>query len=250
MPDGARPRDLLPGVLIPGYAFGLRRDARLGRLLMLAGAVLLLLGFAGLGRFWGAASVALLVGLHGASLVEFLRPWLMECRRGLRLITSVAAVAALLLGVYLPFQAVVARHVAVPVRHGDQVIVVRPTSDWTGVGRGTWVAYTLPDDQASGVIVIGGVSLGPVLARAGDTVEFLGAQIRVGDGLLPAKAGMPAEGRVTVRAGQWFIWPELRVHRAGGGSVENALYQYAFVSYDALVGRPYEHWFFRRQVMP
>ncbi len=249
-PEGVRPGAVPACLLIPGFPFLIRRGRRTGTWAMTAAAVLFLAGVVGLGRAWGGASVALLIGIHASGLLEFLRPWLLACRPRLRLVSSVFAVMALVLGLYLPLQDLFGRHVAYPVRTADRVVIIRPGADPDAIRRGDWVAYHVRGSAARGVVILDGVGLARVLARVGDRVEFSSEGYRVNGRLSPARDGMPVEGSLVVRPGNWFIWPELRVFRAGAGSAESALYELAFVPYDELIGRPYEHWFFMRQVMP
>jgi hypothetical protein len=61
---------------------------------------------------------------------------------------------------------------------------------------------------------------------------------------------MPAEGEWVVPEKTWFIWPNLAISGHGAtpeSAVSAAMQRTALVSEPQLVGKPFKHWFGRRQ---
>jgi hypothetical protein len=63
---------------------------------------------------------------------------------------------------------------------------------------------------------------------------------------------MPGAGGFVVAEKTWFIWPRLDINRRGGvpeADVSAAMQQVAMVSEEQFIGKPFKHWFGRRQIL-
>ena len=57
---------------------------------------------------------------------------------------------------------------------------------------------------------------------------------------------MPPSGELTVPGDTWFVWPRVEV-TVGRVDVTEELVRLSLVPQANFVGRPFKHWFFRRQ---
>lgn len=245
--------DFAGGLLLPGHAFAVRRRPRLGRWLVVAWGVLMLVAIAGLGQPWATPVFGVLIGLHATSALHLLTPWLAECRPVHRLMLSVLLVGALVTVVYLPVERVLERHVCLPLEADGRVIIVRPGGDPATVRRGEWVAWRLDPYVRAGLVIHGGLELTTVLGVAGDLIEFAPGSFRVNGVKQPSLPDMPAEGTLQVPEDFFFLWPQLATLREMNmprERIEAARLDIAIVPHAQFVGRPYAHWFFRRQHLP
>jgi hypothetical protein len=64
---------------------------------------------------------------------------------------------------------------------------------------------------------------------------------------------MPTSGEVAVPEKHWFVWPELDISVHGNvseASISAMMLQSATVSESEFIGKPFKHWFWRRQITP
>ncbi|MEY2788479.1 MAG: Signal peptidase peptidase, partial [Verrucomicrobiota bacterium] len=105
---------------------------------------------------------------------------------------------------------------------------------------------------------------GPILGRVfglpGDRIVFTPKSVRVNGRDEPRLEGMPIEGEQLVEAGQWFVWPTVRLPGQGvlvGGFRRNpdapfaeAFHRMSAVRHSDFLGRVYGRWFFHDQTQP
>ena len=68
----------------------------------------------------------------------------------------------------------------------------------------------------------------------------------------PRQAHMPSRGELVVPEKHWFLWPNLAINLHGNISEATAdatLLRLALVGEEQFVGKPFERWLWRRQVM-
>src|SRR5215510_8603745 len=92
------------GLLVPGHAFKLTGQVRVGRVLQIGYAVLVLIFFVGLG--YPAANLAFgaLISVHAASLLQLLALWVDRPGLQFRFIAGLGVWGILSLGVYFPLR--------------------------------------------------------------------------------------------------------------------------------------------------
>lgn len=239
-------------LLIPAYGFCEGARFRFRGWPMLAWVGMLGVGLAFLGQSWVVLVFGCLVGIHAMGILTLLAPGLARCSLGLRLAFGLAVVSGLIGLLYLPARGWMENRFFRPVRVGDQVVVLRPGGDSSKVRRGDWVAVDLAGQGSEGVRIREGLMLAPVLGLAGDRIEFGPGTFRINGEAHPALDLMPAEGSLTVPAESWFIWPRLQMTWHGNVApelVSAALSGRSLVFQGRLVGRPFDHWFFRRQIL-
>jgi hypothetical protein len=62
---------------------------------------------------------------------------------------------------------------------------------------------------------------------------------------------MPVAGELVVPEKHWFVWPELDISgrgEVGPDRIAAVMLQAAVISQAEYVGKPFKHWFWRRQV--
>ena len=78
-----------------------------------------------------------------------------------------------------------------PLRVGNQVVIVSTRLAPGSVKRGDWVAYRIHETVGDHVYVANGLGFGRVQAVAGDRVEFTPRGWRVNDQEFPRRTYMP-----------------------------------------------------------
>lgn len=243
---------LLRGLLIPGQAFAIHQRPVIGHALTVVHLVLFVLGLAFLGQSPANVFFGLAISIHATSVLHLIAPWLRTSSVALRLASCAAAIAGVIIFVYLPLQGLTSLFLFKPIQAGEEIVVVRPTRNPAHIQRGDWVVYRSEFSNSGSVVFHSGLGLGPVYAFAGETVEFGQGFVRVAGKSLPAAPGMPTSGSVSVPENCWFIWPHLRTLRSVGISadvIQAAIANQAIVDRQNFRGRPFSHWFHRPQIL-
>jgi signal peptidase I len=169
------------------------------------------------------------------------------------LFTFLLLVALLLLW-YRPVENFTQRHLFAPVVTGGRVVIVQPGASLRGLQRGDWVAYSLAERSIEDAVIFhGGVGLGPVLAKAGDHIVFSPGGFTVNETPHAALPHMPAAGEWIVPEKHWFIWPNLGISghgNVGESNINRTFMALADVAPSQYWGRPFRHWFWRKQTLP
>lgn len=242
----------LLALLIPGFSF-IAHDRRvLGRMILagygLAGPVFL----AGFGYRIGSLALGLMIAAHATSIVYLEGRWLagseFRTRFGLAILTLIALWGL----VYLPIIHLLERHWCMPMRIGGNVIIVQPAVSADSIRRGDLIAWRIHEENAPGVFIQSGLSIDPVLAVAGDEVEFTKEALLVNGKPLSRAPHMPVAGSFVVAEKTWFVWPRLGTNGRGDGgeaALSSAMQRTATVSEKQLVGKPFKRWFGRWQIL-
>ncbi len=246
--------DLLAGFLVPGCAVWLRGPSLWGRAALAASGGLMLMFIAWLGYPVANFAFGLLLSLHVTGLVYYCNPLMAHQPFRVRLAFTFLVLLGLGLLLYLPARDYLQGHWVTPLRINGRVVVVWRHGQADRIRRGDWVAYALSDPQRGGPVrVQAGASLGPVLAVAGDRLQFATNSFSVNGNWHTNQPYMPVTGGFVVPENQWFIWP--RVGISGHGDVgelniRNALWMLARVNENQFLGKPLHHWFGRKQLLP
>lgn len=205
----------------------------------------------GLGFDMATLSYGLLISIHATSIFFLLRYWMKDAEFGVKAAVAAGTLLAVFLLVYLPVTRYIQNHWFMPLRVAGRVIVISRAAAPGSIHRGDWAAYSITPAYQPGARVEEGFVLGPVLAVAGDRVEFdTNNTFRVNGVAYPALPNMPVSGEVTVQENRWLVWPNLDIHGGHGNvNVPAILLQTANVSREQFVGRPFKSWFFRKQVL-
>lgn len=238
-------------LVVPGLGFYLRGPRLWGKAAMGFSALMALLFIVGLGSPVGNVAFGLLLSTHVSSLIYVLEPWLAGEKFSTRLLFSVSVLAALTGLLYLPARSLIQEHWLMPLRVKGRVVIVHRLASPSALPRGAWIAYAIEGSGGHGFYVQGGFGLGPVLALPGDRVRFTQSALEVNgvpQALLPY---MPHAGEWVVPQKHWFVWPEVAI--AGHGNtpadaISATLMQMGTIPEERFVGRPFKHWFGRRQL--
>jgi len=252
LPGGVSASKCLLGLLVPGFSFIVLERRILGRMI-LAGYCLAGLGFmAAFGYRVGSVALGLMIAAHATSIVYLEGRWLAGSEFRTRIGLAILTLIALWGLAYLPLIHLVERQLCMPMRIGDNVIIVQRGVSADSIRRGDWIAWRIQEENAPGVFVQSGLSIDAVLAVAGDRVEFTKEALLVNGKPLPRAPHMPITGSFVVVEKTWFIWPQLGTNgRADGGeaAVSSAMQRLATVSEKQLVGKPFKRWFGRWQIL-
>ena len=140
-----------------------------------------------------------------------------------------------------------------PLDTGHGVVLVRHEATPRLVARGQMVVFEMEEESlGSGVYRRAGYGIEPVLAVAGDRVEFSGEGFRVNGKLRPALPEMPTKGEMVVPENHFFVWPRFDITRRNipAGNIAVGLMRTSMIARDQIIGRPCQRWFGLRQPEP
>jgi hypothetical protein len=247
--------DLGLSLVVPGFSFFVLRQRILGWSFLAAYTVAALVFIVALG--FPAASIAygLAISIHATSIVYLEGLWLRESRFGLRLGLALCTLVGVWGLVYTPIVALAERHLLMPLRLGERVLVVQRHVAPRTIKRGDWLAYETGDERQFGrgegqVYLRSGLGIDPVLALPGDHVRFTPQGAWVNDQLFPLAPHMPTGGELVVPEKVWFIWPSLAITghgRATESDLSALMQRIAMVEQTQIIGRPFRNWFGRHQ---
>ena len=257
LPSEMRLGEVAAGLAVPGLAVYLRGPRTLGQAALSASALLALVFIVWLGHPAANVAFGLLISVHSTGFVYYCGPATRDWSPRERLAFTVGVLLFIGVLLYMPARDFVQNQWLRPLQVNGQVMVVRTSAAAQAVRRGDWVAYDLQENQTGdahnggAIRVVQGVGLGPVLAVAGDRVSFSTNEFAVNGLARPRLPHMPASGELVLPAKHWFVWPrlELSVHgNVSEASVMGAMLELASVSEGQFIGKPFRHWFWRRQV--
>jgi hypothetical protein len=258
LPEGISTRAFIAGLVIPGFAFLVRRERLIGRAVMLSYALLALVFIIWLGYPIANVGFGLMLSIHVSSILFLLNPWLAEARIAFRIATGLALLLVVGGGLYAPVRHQVATHWLLPLRiHQNDVVIVQKFSTPSSVNRGDRIAYSLESlsvgdahRQRGAVRTQAGIGCGVVLAGAGDHIRFTLHTFEINGVARPRLPHMPVEAEFVVPEKHWFIWPELAISNpanAAEAAISDTLLQLATVPEAQFIGKPFKRWFWRRQ---
>ncbi len=243
-------RGIIASLFVPGLALYLRDPRASGKAAMGVCAVLFLLFMAFLGYPAGTAAVALLMSIHVTGLVAYCQPALLGARLPFRLAAAFMLCVLAIVLVYLPGRDLLENRLFMPLRVRNHVVVIHRLTSPEALRRGEWIAFRKDDVQESHMIIHAGVNLAPVVALPGDQVEFSARTFSVNGVAQPRRANMPPSGGFTVSQDCWIAWPEMVIILVNGPTVSDMVLQMATVRKEEVIGKPFVHWFWRRQSFP
>lgn len=259
MPRTMKIGELIAGFFVPGLAVWLRGPRLWGRAAMAGGAMLFVNFIVWLGYPFANFAFGFLISLHSTGFVYYCTPLLANESFRSRLAFTVMTLLALGLIIYVPLRSVIQNHWLTPLRMNGQVFVVHHVSKPDHIRRGDLVAYFLDEDavgqnyHGGTVLLRNSVSLGPVLALPGDVVCFSGNSFTVNGIRQASLPHMPVAGEITVAENHWFIWPNLGISGhgdVGEARISSALLGLSNVAQKNFVGKPFQRWFWRKQILP
>jgi hypothetical protein len=138
-----------------------------------------------------------------------------------RIIFTLLVLTGIGLGIYLPIQHTIQTHWLMPLRNGNQVIIISVHGDPTPLKLGDWAAFSTDN----------GLLFGPIVGLGGDRVDSM-----------------------TVPENQWLIRVQFArryYHERFLVSARSENFeQLTVVSREEFVGKPFKRWFWRKQILP
>jgi hypothetical protein len=248
---------LVAGFLVPGLAVYIRGPRLWGKAALVSCGLLFLSFIVWFGHPAGNFALGLLLSIHISGFVYYCRPLLLGASFRSRLLFTLLTMMALGLLIYLPIRNVILQRWLVPLRVRGNVVIVQRLGAPHDIKRGDWVMYSQNDGETGdahrggAVWVRAGFGCGPVLAVAGDRVEFSTNAFRVNGEARPLLPHMPNSGTLTVPEKHWFIWPDFDIYEHGNigeANISATMLQMATVSQTQFIGKPFKRWLWRRQI--
>jgi hypothetical protein len=258
LPTGVTFRGLAGSFLVPGLGIYLRGPRLWGKVAFVACGLLFSAFIIGLGHPFGNVAFGLMLSIHATGFVYYCSPLLTNMEFASRLLFTILVLVTLGGVVYAPMRSTIQGHWLMPLRINNRVFVVEKQASVHTVARGDWIAYHLSGYVISvhgyrNAVDHAGLGFGPVLAMAGDRVEFLTNAFTVNGVAHPRRPHMPAAGNFIVPENHWFIWPDLAISghgNVGEADISAAMLERADVPENQFVGKPFKRWFWRRQSLP
>jgi len=257
LPVGLTVQKFILSMLLPGYAFSADGRPKLGWIFLGVYFYAAALFVVALGYQLGSLGYGLMISAHASSIIYLQTRWLRDgCRFSLRLALAGCTLLLVWGAIYRPVVNFAQDHWIMPLRTRGHVIIVQRLSPPDQIRRGDWVMCSFQPNalgqphNGGAVQLQAGISCGPVLAVGGDRVEFSSQAFLVNGVAHPLRPHMPLAGELVVPEKHWFVWPELDI--SGRGEVEEdriaaVMLQAAVISQAEYVGKPFKHWFWRRQ---
>jgi type IV secretory pathway protease TraF len=245
-------RHWLPSLIIPGWIFFATGYRWIGRTVMAAYATAAFLFLALLGTSFANVLFGLMLGAHAISILWLIQHALGRVSFGVRLAASGTILYALSSLVYWPTLSELERSLFMPLQTPRGVIVVKP-SPAPSVRRGDTIIYRIQADRDGGVIIEAGYGIDRVLALPGDRIEFTREGLHVNGQWIMRHLAMPASGSRTIPQNCWYVWPSFDIQSRGTVPAQMTTQGYlaaALVPQSEYVGKPFRHWFGRRQHLP
>jgi len=260
LPDGIIWREVVGGLLVPGLAVYFRKPRLWGKLALASSVFLLLCFIVWLGYPFGNYAFGMVLSLHATGFIYYCNPLLMEKSFGFRIVFTGLILMALGFCIYGPLRNAIQDHWLMPLRVNGRVVIVQKLGSANQVRRGDWIAYRLSGsreteyDNDERIYARSGVGFGPVLAVAADHVEFSTNAFYVNGIPRPVLPHMPDSGTLTVQENDWFIWPSYSINGYGYYRTEDRISAImmvmANVSDRQFIGKPFQRWFWRKQILP
>jgi hypothetical protein len=249
---GVSPLEFVLGLFLPGHAFLASGRARLGVGILIGYPLGIVVFFVALGHAAANFAFGLLIAAHATSIVHLLARWAEWPGRRFRLFCAVGVLGALCMGVYFPLRDQLLEHWLMPLRVEGKVVVVNRRASLRLVQRGDWIAYRVEGRRDRSVSVGAGFGVDELLARPGDHVEITPKFLFVNGRPDLRRPFMPATAEFTLAEKQWFVWPRYAIN--GRNIAQTGLaaqwLRTGMIDETQYLGRPFRHWFGRRQIVP
>jgi hypothetical protein len=221
LPREMKAGELVAGFFVPGAAVWLRGPKTWGRAALAGSAALVIFFIVWLGYPEADLALGLLISIHATGFIYYCNPLMAGGPFRFRLAFTILVLLALGLGFYLPIQHSIQAHWLMPLRNGNQVIIVSIQHDPASLKPGDWAAFSADHNLLFGLIV----------GQGGDRV-----------------------GSVTVPENHWLIRTQIarRYYHHGflGGVSSEIIEQLTIVSPEEFIGKPFKRWFWRKQILP
>jgi len=221
LPREMKTGELVAGFFVPGAAVWLRGPKLWGRAALAGSGGLILFFIVWLGYPAANLAFGLLISIHATGFVYYCNPLMAGGPFRFRLAFTILVLLAIGLGYYLPIQHAIQTHWLMPLRNGNQVIIVSVRGEPASLKHGDWAAFATDN----------GVLFGPIVGLGGDQVDS-----------------------ISVPENHWLIHTELARRYYHEGIPVNyhsdIVGQLTIVSRDEFVGKPFKRWFWRKQILP
>jgi len=245
------PSHFVVGFVVPGFSFLDAGWKTLGRSIMLAWVVAVLVFLIWLGYNISTFAFGLMMSMHVSSILYLHNRTFPGMRVLKRLVFSLALLFVVGQLVYASALKFCHNRVFMPLRVGEKVYVINRLHDAQNLRRGDFVACSAKAASFGNVRIRNGYILDKVIAGPRDHIEFNGNGYAVNGVQSQSLPFMPASGTIVLSQRTWLIWPSLETVvnvNVDPRSVSAAVLDMAMIRRDQVIGKPFKRWFWRRQV--
>ena len=253
LPSSASVRRVALGLVLPGFAFAASGQRPLARAIFGSYALAATVFILWLGYSISSLALGVMISLHVSSVLHLTGRQSLKLGFRWRVVLSLMTFSVVYLAIYYPLQRQFEKRVAMPMRVGNKVVMVRTRQSAASVKRGDWVAYRIEPRSVDHFYLAGGLGFGRVQAVAGDRIVFTPQTAQVNGVEFPRRSYMPGDETWVVPEKHWFIWPESAISISGNpqnDAITRLMRESALVGESEFVGRPLRRWFWRRQTLP
>jgi len=253
LPSSASIRRVSLSLLLPGFAFVASGQQPIARAIFSSYALAATVFLLWLGYSISSLALGVMISLHVSSVLHLIGRQSLKLGFRWRVVLSMMTFSMVYLGIYYPLQRQFENHVAMPMRVGNKVVMVRTRQSAASVKRGDWIAYRIEPRLVDHFYLAGGLGFGRVLAVAGDRIVFTPQTAQVNGVVFARRLYMPDNETWVVPEKHWFIWPESAISISGNpqnDAITRLMRESALVGQPEFVGRPLRRWFWRRQTLP
>lgn len=244
---------ILAGLFVPGFGFRVGGTPFHGNLAVMGFGVCVLIFLVFLDKPLALIPYGLMLSIHTSGVVYLLGQFNRHLAFWKRMLQSLLVLIAINLFIYMPLLNQMEKHFVRPIYfENGRTLILNTHLKFSDIKPGDLVVYRINPNDDGGVHIHEGIGIAPVLGTAGDRISFSPGRVQVNDVTFPSRSGMPTEGSLWVPEKHWFIWPNLNVNSHGFSSMDisSVMVEMATVSQDQLLGKPYKHWFWRKQEFP
>jgi hypothetical protein len=242
----------LAACLVPGYILRFYQYRRAAKAVTVGFFAALLLFILAYGYLAANLAFGLMISAHATSLALLLQRWFQPGQIRGRVMLSILSLLTVVAFIYLPLRAGMFG-LFVPLDTGHGVVIFRHGPPPASVLRGQTIAFELNEsDLNSAIVMLDGYGIEPVLALAGDRVEFSRDGFAINGILQPAMTNMPTRGEIVVPENYFFVWPRFAInaHNQSAEAVSARVLKTSMIARDQILGPPCQRWFGMRQPVP
>lgn len=237
----------LASLVFPGFAFSALNHRVLGCLFIAGYFFSGLVFLAFIGYPLATAAVCSMICIHVASLLLLLKNWDYKVEFLNRLLAAGATIAVLALGVYLPLRRQIEQHYLMPLKLGDEIVVVKVYKSPKTVRRGDLVAFKVGKAAKKLSAENSAFRLNRVAGFSGDRVRVTPEHYEVSGQLFPRQPNAAPGQELVVPEKHWFLSPELVITGAQNIPLPPKTDAGAgfLVEESDFIGVPVKRWFWR-----
>jgi hypothetical protein len=247
-------RKVLLAIILPTFSFWLLKKKLLWQTSFSSYVIANFLFFSLLGSIIANIAFGLLIAIHTIGVIVFI-DYFYSKSDDQQIRSSILRRIVLVLGIcfiltqliYIPLRNQMIAHLLFPVKKNGQTIIVNKLQSVASIQKNDWIVYKIETNSNREIYIREGFGLEQIIAFPGDHIQFSSDCFYVNKRSFPRLADMPTEGELTVPEKSWFIWPHFDIFARGNTDISRTMMHLAVVPQSSFMGKPFQHWFWRKQ---